>query len=70
MGLNFGVFFGESTTLNKQTNKPLIWRRTLLSPKFPTREADFSAVLQEWENDVACYAAEFGAERAIADEKP
>jgi hypothetical protein len=52
----------------EQTNKSLIWRRTLLSPKFPTREADFSAAFQEWENDVDRYAAEFGAERAIADE--
>ena len=33
----------------EQTNKSLIWRRTLLSPKFPTREAEFSAALQEWE---------------------
>ena len=52
----------------EQTNKSLIWRRTLLAPKFPTREADFSAAFQEWENDVDRYAAEFGAERAIADE--
>ena len=52
----------------EQTNKSLIWRRTLLSPKFPTRESEFSAALQEWENDVDRYAAEFGAERAIADE--
>ena len=52
----------------EQTNKSLIWRRPLLSPKFPTREADFSAAFQEWENDVDRYAAEFGAERAIADE--
>ena len=53
----------------EQTNKSLIWRRTLLSPKFPTREADFSAALQEGENYVDRYAAEFGAERAIiADE--
>ena len=40
-----------------------------MSPKFATREADFSAALQEGENYVDRYAAEFGAERAIiADE--
>ena len=52
----------------EQTNKSLIWRKTSLSPKFPTREADFSAALQKWERDVDRSAAEFGAERAIADE--
>lgn len=51
------------------THKSLIWRRTLLSPKLPTRKADFSAALQEWENEVDRYAAEFGAERRADKDK-
>lgn len=52
----------------ERTNKALMWRRALLSPKFPAKEQEFSAALQEWENDIDRYAAEYGAEKAIADE--
>ncbi|CAE7832738.1 unnamed protein product [Symbiodinium sp. CCMP2592] len=33
-------------------SKNLTWRRTLLMPKFPPKESDFSLALQEWEADV------------------
>ena len=49
-------------------SKSLIWRRTLLSPKFPAREAEFSSALQEWEADLDRYEAEYGHEKAISDE--
>ena len=52
----------------EQANRGLIWRRALLSPKFPNKEGDFSAALQEWELDLAKYESEFGAEKAISDE--
>ena len=45
-----------------------MWRRALLSPKFPSKEADFSAALQEWEADLDKYESEYGSEKAIADE--
>ena len=51
-----------------QANRGLIWRRALLSPKFPSKESEFSAALQEWESDLAKYEAEFGVEKAISDE--
>ncbi|CAJ1332079.1 unnamed protein product [Effrenium voratum] len=54
--------------LPAQTSKALMWRRALLNPKFPTKESEFSAALQEWEGDVDKYAAEYGADRAISDE--
>ncbi|CAE7772847.1 unnamed protein product [Symbiodinium sp. CCMP2592] len=49
-------------------SKNLTWRRTLLMPKFPPKESDFSLALQEWEADVDRYASEYGAGRALADE--
>ena len=49
-------------------SKSLIWRRSLLSPKFPSKETEFSAALQEWEADVDRYEAEYGAQKAISDE--
>ena len=49
-------------------SKALMWRRALLSPKFPSKEADFSAALQEWEADLDKYESEYGSEKAIADE--
>ncbi|CAJ1369087.1 unnamed protein product, partial [Effrenium voratum] len=49
-------------------SKALIWRRTLLSPKFPAKEAEFSAALQEWEADLDRYESEYGPSKAIADE--
>ncbi|CAE7476824.1 unnamed protein product, partial [Symbiodinium microadriaticum] len=52
----------------EQANRGLIWRRALLSPKFPAKEGEFSAALQEWESDLAKYEAEFGVEKAISDE--
>ncbi|CAE7521947.1 RE1 [Symbiodinium sp. CCMP2592] len=52
----------------EQANRGLIWRRALLSPKFPNKEADFSAALQEWESDLAKYEAEFGSDKAISEE--
>ena len=52
----------------EQANRGLIWRRALLSPKFPSKEVEFSAALQEWELDLAKYATEFGDEKAISDE--
>ncbi|CAE6959415.1 RE2 [Symbiodinium sp. CCMP2592] len=44
-------------------SKNLTWRRTLLMPKFPPKESDFSLALQEWEADVDRYASEYGAGR-------
>ena len=52
----------------EQANRGLIWRRALLSRKFPSKEGEFSAALQEWESDLAKYEAEFGVEKAISDE--
>ncbi|CAE7662605.1 unnamed protein product [Symbiodinium sp. CCMP2592] len=52
----------------EQANRGLIWRRAILSPKFPHKEADFAAALQEWESDLAKYEAEFGADKAIFEE--
>ena len=49
-------------------SKRLVWRRALLSPKFPTKEANFSAALQEWEADLDKYEAEYGQAKAISDE--
>ncbi|CAE7213819.1 unnamed protein product [Symbiodinium sp. CCMP2592] len=49
-------------------SKNLTWRRTLLMPKFPPKESDFSLALQEWEADVDRYASEYGEGRALADE--
>ncbi|CAE7837865.1 unnamed protein product [Symbiodinium sp. CCMP2592] len=49
-------------------SKNFTWRRTLLMPKFPPKESDFSLALQEWEADVDRYASEYGAGRALADE--
>ncbi|CAE7562226.1 unnamed protein product [Symbiodinium sp. CCMP2592] len=49
-------------------SKNLTWRRTLLMPKFPPKESDFSLALQEWDADVDRYASEYGAGRALADE--
>ena len=49
-------------------SKSLIWRRSLLSPKFPSKETEFSAALQEWEADLDRYEAEYGAQKAISDE--
>ena len=49
-------------------SKSLIWRRSLLSPKFPAKEAEFSAALQEWEADLDKYEAEYGPSKAISDE--
>ena len=49
-------------------SKSLIWRRSLLSPKFPPKEVDFSAALQEWEADLDKYEAEYGPTKAISDE--
>ena len=49
-------------------SKSLIWRRSLLSPKFPGKEAEFSAALQEWEADLDKYEAEYGPSKAISDE--
>ena len=49
-------------------SKSLIWRRTLLSPKFPSKENEFSAALQEWEADLDKYEAEYGTDKAISDE--
>ena len=40
----------------------------MLSPKFPSKEVEFSAALQEWELDLAKYATEFEDEKAISDE--
>ena len=48
-------------------SKSLVWRRALLSPKFP-KEADFSAALQEWEAELDKYEAEYGQAKAISDE--
>ena len=45
-------------------SKALMWRRALLSPKFPSKEADFSAALQEWEADLDKYESEYGSEKA------
>ena len=49
-------------------SKSLIWRRSLLSPKIPAKEAEFSAALQEWEADLDKYEAEYGPSKAISDE--
>ena len=49
-------------------SKSLIWRRSLLSPKFPSKETEFSAALQEWEADLDRYEAEYGAQKATSDE--
>ena len=49
-------------------SKSLVWRRALLSPKFPNKETDFSAALQEWEADLDKYEAEYGLAKAISDE--
>jgi len=52
-------------------SKNLVWRRALLSPKFPTKitkEVDFSPALQEWEADLDKHEAEFGQAKAMSDE--
>lgn len=49
-------------------SKSLMWRRSLLSPKFPAKEEDFSAAMQEWEADLHKYEAEYGSDKAISDE--
>ena len=49
-------------------SKSLVWRRSLLSPKFPAKEAEFSAALQEWEADRDKYEAEYGPSKATSDE--
>jgi len=49
-------------------SKRLIWRRSLLSPKFPAEETGYSAALQEWEADLDKYEAEYGPSKAISDE--
>ena len=41
-------------------SKSLVWRRSLVSPKFPNKEAEFSADLQEWEADLERYTVEYG----------
>ena len=46
--------------------KNLIWRRSLLSPKFPAKETGFSAAPQEWETDLDKYEAEHGPSKAIS----
>lgn len=46
----------------------MVWRHALLSPKFPNKETDFSAALQEWEADLNKYEAEYGQAKAISDE--
>jgi len=45
-----------------------MWRRSLLSPKFPAKEGDVSAAMQEWEADLHKYEAEYGSEKVISDE--
>ena len=49
-------------------SKRLIWRRSLLSPKFPAEETGYSAAPQEWEADLDKYEAEYGPSKAISDE--
>ena len=49
-------------------SKSLVWRRSLLSPKFPAKEAEFSAALQEWEADRDKYEAQYGPSKATSDE--
>ena len=49
-------------------SKSLVWRRPSLSQKFPTKEANFSAALQEWEADLDKYEAEYGQVKTISDE--
>ena len=52
-------------------SKNLVWRRALLSPKFPTKitkEVDFSPALREWEADLDKHEAEFGQAKAMSDE--
>ncbi|CAE8676500.1 unnamed protein product [Polarella glacialis] len=39
--------------------KSLRWRRQLLHPAFPPKEADFAVALLDWESDVSRYEAEF-----------
>ena len=45
-------------------SKSLVWRPALLSPKFPNKETDFSAALQECEADLDNYWAEYGQAKA------
>ena len=56
----------EHTLQNE--SKALSWRRSLLTPRFPPREQEFSLALQEWEADIDRYASEYGERRAIGDE--
>lgn len=48
-------------------SKSLSWRRSLF-PKFPAKEAEFSAALQEWEADLDKYESEYGPAKAISDD--
>ena len=43
----------------KLLEKSLRWRRQLLQPAFPSKEADFAVALLDWESDVSRYEAEF-----------
>ncbi|CAE7681372.1 unnamed protein product [Symbiodinium sp. CCMP2592] len=63
-----GVKGQNGFELWQNESKNLTWRRTLLMPKFPPKESDFSLALQEWEANVDRYASEYGAGRALADE--
>ena len=56
----------EHTLQNE--SKALSWRRSLLTPRFPPREQEFSLALKEWEADIDRYASEYGERRAIGDE--
>ena len=47
-------------------SKSLIWRRSLLSPKFLAKETGFSAAPEEWEADLDKYEAEHGPSKAIS----
>ena len=49
-------------------SKTLTWRRTLLMPRFPAKESEFSLAPQESEADVDRYALEYSSARALADE--
>ena len=66
-GVEFWSLFWKEMAPDNHS-KSLIWRRSLLSPKLPSKETEFLAALQEWEADLDKYESEYGPGKAISDE--
>ena len=67
-GFEFWRLLHRELAPENHSKSLIIWRRTLLSPKFPSKENEFSAALQEWEADLDKYESEYGTDKAISDE--